>query len=204
MEKLQKKRMDVFEDKEADNFARENTHYLIDNNLKCGYVMLKSLSDNNQCYLAKLKKQKSLLSDKEKITVDKIYLKPFSAENIDMREPTYCFGVDVSDLDGDHFFSSELYDFKTLDDRKYFEYFCLEVGTAYDWRTTLDKLAPYFSDRNFVLMAKDKAFELAFKIGGSELGLIDKNLLERKIKKEIDKRVTKFAAPEREIGEKEF
>lgn len=212
MDKIQKKRTDILEFKSAEEFVNQNTDYirvknLLNTDIKQHFVLLK-LNNSNDYMLAKVKMyQGGLFSDKINPKIVQVSTSPLQG-NVgaapSIISPEFTFGVNVKDINNMHYFSDELYDFKNEQDRQYFERFCLEVGTGENWQNTLDQLAPYFKDRNFVLMAKDKAFELAFKIGGSDLTTIGKNLLEAKVKREIDKRVKKFASTETFSGEKEY
>ena len=197
-------RTDVLMGKQAETFAQENTNFYLYNNLLFngkGFTILQSI-DGDKYYLAKIAEKQKFFSGEVSYFVEMIRPEPIvpviENNSFQISKPKLSFGCDVvANKDGGLqtlYFGDSLYQFKTEEDRNKFELFCLECCPYHERARfdRLDELGEYFSDPNFVLMAKDKAFFLAFKIA-EDMTTVGRNLLEHKIKKEIDKRVAKYA-----------
>jgi len=194
-------RTDVLSGKAAEEFAREHTDFYLyqDAINNCGFKLLKSL-DSDKYYLAKINKKEKFFSERPTYFVNVINKQPLDPRLINgepelIESITGCrvdVCVDGKDKPKRLYFGSSLYQFKREKDRDNFELFCLECCGRKPKFDKLDKLSEYFLDKNFVLMAKDEAFFLAFRVA-DDLTTIGKNLLEHKIKKEIDNRVEKYA-----------
>lgn len=180
-------RIDVLFGKEASEFARENTDYA-PVYYTSGYALLKDNYSKDTYYLAKIELEKTRRGN----TLGKlsqISVNPIQTENISVGISKLGFGADVNTDRETLYYNDELYMFQNEADRNAFDMFCLGFDQK-DAYKSLDLLLPYFQDENFVLMAKDKAFDLAFHIADNKTTL-GRNLLEHKIIKEIRKRQEK-------------
>lgn len=195
-------RTDILSGKEASEFARENTNYT-PNYYTSGYALLKDNHNENTYYLANIELEKTrrgnVLGKLSQISV-----KPIQAENISMRISKQGVGVDVNADNETLYYNDKLYLFQNEADKIAFDMFCLEFDQK-DAYGELDLILPYFKDENFVLMAKDKALDLAFHSADNKTTL-GRNLLERKIIREISKRQEKAnkLKPSSDSAEREF
>ncbi len=204
-------RTDVLMGKNAEEFARENTNFYLTEGIydETGFKFLKS-SNSDEYYIAKISKKEKLLSTGSRLVLDMINTTPLNPVLINgefhITNPNLSFGCNVAVEDDEKiktlYFGDTLYLYKNEEDRNNFELFRLECCNSNDSDkfNSLDKLSEYFSDENFVLMAKDEAFFLAFKLSDNPTP-VRSSLFEHKIKKEIDKRVKKYAGQSAEGGQ---
>lgn len=195
-------RTDILSGKEASDFAIENTDYA-PNYYTSGYALLKDKHTPNTYYLAKIRIEKTRRGNMVG-KLDSVSLNPINSEAISVSISDFGFGADVNTDNETLYYNDELYLFKTKGDRNRFDMFCVEINQK-DAYGELDSILPYFQDENFALMAKDKAFDLAFHIADNKTTL-GRNLLERKIIREIRKRQEKAnkLKPSSGSAEREF
>ncbi len=209
--KPSKKRTDVLCRAEAEEFARNNTNfYSIINSEFEGirYALLSSVS-GDEYYLAKIGKKLGFFSEIPTYIVELIRpepVKPLIINNEIAMEAVDGFrGVDLVVEGKDSlqalYFNDDLYPFKSENDRKQFDMFCLDVCGERTKFETLNDLGDYFSDNNFVLMLKDNVFYYTFKVGLDDSTPIRRNFYDLRVRREIDKLREKYAKSNTPAGE---
>lgn len=208
-----KKRTDVLSKKAAEQFVNENVeniqiekHHLKGNR----YTLLKS-NKSDEYYVARIDKKYGFFSEEPTYVVDLVVTTPVKPVTLNgnfvMNVHNGFMGLDLAVEDNEEMrlmhFNDDLYNFKTAEDRAQFETFCYDLCGTKRKFDSLENLGEYFSDPNFVAMAKDNVFYYIFKLSDDD-SLVHKNIREQMANRQIDKYVKKFTGGQPEDGGKTF